>query len=182
MKGNKYLYSVTQALLIVVLLWSCDSSDQHKSQEESVTEQSSTEMDTIVGIDKEGKPEAPHVQKSLIISIDNLASDKAPIMVAFYKSDKHFLHKKGRIKEYKFTPSGKTLTVSIGDVEYGEYAIGIYQDMNDNGRMDRNALGLPAEGYAFSNNFKPKLRVPSYKDCKFDYDDKNYEVKTSLIK
>ncbi|MGI3776855.1 MAG: DUF2141 domain-containing protein [Janthinobacterium lividum] len=43
----------------------------------------------------------------------------------------------------------------------GAYAVAIYHDANDNHRFDRTLLGLPAEGYGFSNNVVPLL-IPSY--------------------
>ena len=43
----------------------------------------------------------------------------------------------------------------------GAYAVAVYHDANDNHHFDRTLLGLPAEGYGFSNNVAP-LILPSY--------------------
>ncbi len=43
----------------------------------------------------------------------------------------------------------------------GTYAVAVYHDANDNHRFDRTLLGLPAEGYGFSNNVVPLL-LPSF--------------------
>ena len=34
----------------------------------------------------------------------------------------------------------------------GEYAVMVLHDLDGNGRFDRNALGIPRDGYGFSNN------------------------------
>ena len=44
----------------------------------------------------------------------------------------------------------------------GTYAVAIYHDENDNHHFDRNFLGLPSEGYGFSNNAAPLFAPPRY--------------------
>ncbi|WP_428375131.1 DUF2141 domain-containing protein [Lichenicoccus sp.] len=44
----------------------------------------------------------------------------------------------------------------------GTYAVAIYHDENDNHHFDRNFLGLPAEGYGFSNNAAPLFAPPRF--------------------
>jgi uncharacterized protein (DUF2141 family) len=117
----------------------------------------------------------------LNVTLNNLTSSTAPVVVHVYKSNRNFLHQKGRVKVYKFIPTSKTLNASIDNLKYGEYAIIFYQDINSNGEMDRNMLGLPTEGYAMSNNFKPKVKAPTYDDCKFTYSASNNQVVAELI-
>ncbi len=47
----------------------------------------------------------------------------------------------------------------------GAYAVAVYHDANDNHRFDRTLLGLPAEGYGFSNNVAPLL-LPSFQSAR----------------
>jgi uncharacterized protein (DUF2141 family) len=93
-----------------------------------------------------------------------------------------FLLKESRLKEYKFIPKGNTLTCYITDIDYSEIAVAIYQDMNSNGKFDKTFIGLPKEGYAFSNNFIPTVKAPDYDDCKFTYDSTTNVVTMNLIK
>jgi uncharacterized protein (DUF2141 family) len=64
----------------------------------------------------------------------------------------------------------KTGTVQFDEVPYGEYAIVILHDENSNGKMDYSTLGMPEEGYGFSNNAKGMLGPPDYKDAMFVLD------------
>jgi uncharacterized protein (DUF2141 family) len=109
------------------------------------------------------------ILKPLTIKISNLRSADAPVVIGIYEDNKHFLKPEGRLVEYRFTPHATSLTVQISDQHYGEYAIAVYQDENNSGKMDRNMLGLPTEGWCLSNNFRPKYKTPTYQDCKFDY-------------
>ncbi len=40
-------------------------------------------------------------------------------------------------------------------VPYGKYAVSIYQDMNDNGKLDSGIFSIPKEPIGFGNNYKP---------------------------
>ncbi|HEY9824062.1 MAG TPA: DUF2141 domain-containing protein [Stenomitos sp.] len=47
-------------------------------------------------------------------------------------------------------------TVLFKNVPLGSYAIAVIHDMNRDGRLNTNGLGIPNEGFGFSNN--PPLR------------------------
>lgn len=44
----------------------------------------------------------------------------------------------------------------------GRYAVIVVHDENDNGRLDANVLGVPTEGYGFSNDARGFLSAPSF--------------------
>ncbi len=47
---------------------------------------------------------------------------------------------------------GETLRITLHDLPEGRYAVRLFHDANANGEMDSNVLGIPVEGYGFSNN------------------------------
>lgn len=49
----------------------------------------------------------------------------------------------------------------------GEYAIAVLHDENGNGKMDKNGIGIPKEGFCFSNDAMGTFGPPSYKKAKF---------------
>lgn len=50
----------------------------------------------------------------------------------------------------------------------GEYAVSIYQDVNNNGKMDtRRIIPIPTEPIGLSNNILPKFGPPKFKQTKF---------------
>jgi len=83
-----------------------------------------------------------------------------------------------------FTPSdkfpeqshkGMTVAVPIQDgqalcrfnnVRYGNYAIVAFHDENQDGNFNQNGLGMPKEGFGFSDN-PGTLRKPAFDDAKF---------------
>jgi len=148
------------------------------SVEKPIEEAMEVKKDTIT-IKKEKKVEKT---SSLTLTFNNLESVTAPVVVGIYGTKNKFPDPKDQMKEYKFKPRGKKiLTVKIPNLKFGTYALAIYQDVNSSGKIDKNMIGIPTEPYAFSNNYKPKVRAPNFNDCKFTYDTKNNSISMNMI-
>jgi uncharacterized protein (DUF2141 family) len=52
----------------------------------------------------------------------------------------------------------------------GSYAIAFIHDENGNGRMDFNLIGIPVEGFGFSNDASAVLGPPRFTEAAFSYD------------
>ena len=50
----------------------------------------------------------------------------------------------------------------------GVYVIALYHDENANGHFDRSSIGLPVEGYGFSNNPPTLLGLPSFRSVRLN--------------
>ncbi len=66
------------------------------------------------------------------------------------------------------------------DIPPGTYAIGVIHDENMNGKLDANWLGVPTEGYGFSNDAKGLIGVPSFSAASFPYDGRALDLTMSL--
>ena len=66
------------------------------------------------------------------------------------------------------------------DIAPGTYALAVIHDENMNGRLDTNWLGIPKEGYGFSNDVKAVRGAPSFSDASFSYDGQNLNFTISL--
>ena len=56
------------------------------------------------------------------------------------------------------------------DLPCGQYAIKVFHDINSNDKLDRNWLGKPVEPWGVTNNVRPFLRAPSFKESLFTFD------------
>ncbi|MCY1289236.1 hypothetical protein D9M68_418490 [compost metagenome] len=65
-------------------------------------------------------------------------------------------------------------------IPQGTYAIAVAHDENMNGKLDTNALGIPVEGYGFSNNAVGWLSAPSFSAASFSYDGENLSLTIRL--
>lgn len=62
------------------------------------------------------------------------------------------------------------------NIPEGEYAFAILHDENENKEMDKNFLGIPKEGFAFSNDYKPNSPKIPYEKAKIFISDKNARI------
>jgi uncharacterized protein (DUF2141 family) len=70
--------------------------------------------------------------------------------------------------------------VMLPDVRAGRYAVQVYHDENGNGRLERGFMGIPKEGFALSNDAKPKFGPPRFKDAVVELGAAPKTVRTTL--
>lgn len=71
------------------------------------------------------------------------------------------------IARRRATLDNSSARVEFRDVAPGTYAVAAYHDINGNGRMDTNFLGIPKEPTGASNDAKGRMGPPSFKDAQF---------------
>jgi uncharacterized protein (DUF2141 family) len=114
----------------------------------------------------------------LTIRVDDVAKAEGQVMVALYDSAGSFL--KRSVQAGAAPAAAGSTTVVIKDLPPGEYGIALYHDANGNGKMDRNAMGIPSEAYAFSNNALGMMGPPSFDQAKFAVPQAGATVTVSL--
>ncbi len=118
----------------------------------------------------------------LTIEIDNIQKAEGTIWVGIYNSETNFLIKeKAILEEIKINQAG-TQTIDIPGLKYGQYAVAIFHDENNNGEMDRNLLGIPSEPFAFSKTPKSKWRLPRFDEVKFSFSHPRQKLSAHLKK
>ncbi len=61
-------------------------------------------------------------------------------------------------------------TCSFSGLPAGAYAVAVMHDENNNAKLDTNFLGIPTEGFGFSNNAKAHTFSPaSFDEARFSY-------------
>jgi len=71
--------------------------------------------------------------------------------------------KKSGIKDGK-------MTVKVEGLKYGTYAVSMLDDENSNLEMD-NFMGMPKEGFGFSNDARVRMSPPKFEECSFEIDE-----------
>ena len=66
------------------------------------------------------------------------------------------------------------------DIPPGNYALAVIHDENMNGKFDMNWLGIPSEGYGFSNDARGLVGPPSFAAASFAYGGRNIELTVGL--
>jgi uncharacterized protein (DUF2141 family) len=181
----KISYQNIGLLVLAMILTMTGCKSPGKKSEEVLSVPSKDTIAVEIAKDTVPQPVAvdtTRAQKPLTLIVSNLVSDDAPVIIGVYGPKNDFLNEKDQLKVYKFVPKGKTLTAQIKDLSYGDFAMAIYQDVNSNGKIDKNGIGVPKEPYAFSNNYKPVIKAPNFKNCQFSYNKDSNTVKMKMIR
>lgn len=114
----------------------------------------------------------------ITVTVKNLDSNKGMVFMALYNSEKDFLD--NAYKGVKAVIINEESTATFKDIPSGTYAVSIFHDENDNGKMDSNFMGIPKEDYGASNNAKGFMGPPKWNDAKFELKDKNESITITL--
>jgi uncharacterized protein (DUF2141 family) len=71
------------------------------------------------------------------------------------------------------------VTVTIPNLEPGEYGVALIHDVNMNHKLDRNFLGMPKEQWGMSNNPHATIKAPPFSKAEFAING-NTEIKVQL--
>jgi uncharacterized protein (DUF2141 family) len=89
------------------------------------------------------------------------------IYIGLYDKSRDFKSLEYAYKRQVAKTDAKSLKVHFDDIVNGKYALSLFQDENNNQKLDKNFLGIPKEGYGFSNNPKT-LTEPTFNDAVFE--------------
>jgi uncharacterized protein (DUF2141 family) len=74
----------------------------------------------------------------------------------------------------------KQATALFENLSPGEYAVTIYVDVNENGKLDKNFVGMPQEPYGFSNDAMGTMGPPGFEAAAIKLGDENQAITINL--
>ena len=117
-------------------------------------------------------------QRNLIVKIQNLKNINGDILIGLYDNASNFPRKVATGKVVKVTE--KDMEVKFQDIRPGEYAVSVLHDENQNKDMDQGKLGIPKEGYGFSNHATGVIGPPSFKKARFHVPDGDSSITINM--
>ena len=110
-----------------------------------------------------GKPSATWLN----VVVEGLRSSRGLVAVTLYADNsRKFLVKHGSLYVGRSPANAGTTRTCIFLPAPGTYALAIYHDENANQSFDRTGIGLPAEGYGFSNNPPTLAGLPTFRSVR----------------
>ena len=126
-------------------------------------------------------PEPPVQFGTITVHITGMTNLVGMFGVSLYNSKKGFpgKHEQAFASTMKKV-TGSNDTVVFENLPYGNYAVSIMHDENNNGKLDTNFIGIPKEGVGVSNNPKIGFGGPKFEDSVFTLDKKELEVTIAI--
>ncbi len=135
-------------------------------------------------------PEQTETEASITLTISNIVEFEGKLHLGLYNSQEAWeLDIENRQAANVFRLERPDVTQENQQIVFeklpaGEYGFSIYQDVNESGSMDLDAILnlIPQEPYGFSNNFVPVLSPPNFENVRFTLEkDQALELEVSLI-
>lgn len=101
------------------------------------------------------------------VRIQKIENKQGILRVGLFKETDKFLEEASWSKDIPVN-GREMVEVDFENIPYGTYAISIYQDLDENGKLDANFIGIPKEPVGFSNDHRPKMGPPKFNGAKFD--------------
>ena len=106
-------------------------------------------------------------QNVLIVTVEHIKTPGGYIHVALYDSEDNFL--KTHCQSKTIAADKGAVSVIFEGLAPGQYALGVIHDSNGNGLLDTNLLGIPKEGFGFSNGSLGRFGPPKFDKAKFTW-------------
>lgn len=118
---------------------------------------------------------------NLIIEVDSLNNQKGEVCFKLFSGSRGFPDgNENAIKRQCVGVTGNSLTISLKNIPAGSYAVSVFHDTNGDRKLNRNSLGMPTEGYGFSNNPIVSRGVPNYGQCVILVAGSNTSIKINM--
>lgn len=98
------------------------------------------------------------------LEITGMESDEGQVLIGLYDSEEQWLQKPYRGAFGKIIHG--VATVNFRDIPEGVYAISVFHDKDNDGKL-KKFLGMPTERFGASNNAPAKFGPPRWQDAKF---------------
>ncbi len=104
---------------------------------------------------------------TLTIVVSNVTEAEGSVMVAVLAGEQGFKEEQPPAAALMQPAQTGDMTFVASGLDDGEYAIQVMHDVNGNGELDSNFIGMPTEPWAMSNNARGNFGPPKWEDVKF---------------
>jgi uncharacterized protein (DUF2141 family) len=108
---------------------------------------------------------------NLTVTVKDVRNNTGAVLIVVYDQSGFGKPELAKVKQKAGANAGEVKFVFQG-LPAGKYAAAAFHDENGNGKLDRNSLGVPTEGFGFSNDAQGTAGPPTFNQAAFDFDGK----------
>ena len=113
------------------------------------------------------------------VNVKGVEELKGSMFIAVFDDPASFPEFGKQYREMVLPVRSKELSHTFKDLPNHTYAVAVFHDINDNGILDKNVLGIPLEPYGFSRNARARFSAPPFEDAKIDLKN-NLEIQINI--
>lgn len=104
----------------------------------------------------------------LVLNITNIKNSQGVIRILLFKDEKGFPDKpENAFQSASVKIVNNKATVTFENIPKGTYALSVFHDSLNTGKLRTNSFGIPKDGYGFSNNAMGTFGPPSFEKAAF---------------
>jgi len=120
-------------------------------------------------------------ENRLRVHVLGLRNDHGDIRCSLFSSAEDFPNNGDLMAKTTTAPIvGRTATCEFTGIAPGVYAVVLFHDENGDGKFNRNWIGLPEEGYGFSNDAPAHFHPPRFDDASFSFAGGTLEIPVNI--
>ena len=117
----------------------------------------------------------------LLVTVENVHSSQGLIAVTLYPDDPdRFLVKHGSLLVGRVPAKAPITRVCVYVPTPGTYGVAVYHDADGNHKLTRKGLGMPLEGFGFSNNPEASFGIPRFSEVRLPIGHSNSQTRIRL--
>lgn len=109
------------------------------------------------------------------LQVSGVTPGSGPVRVAIFDSAETFPNREAATSKLSADSTAATVSLPLEALSKPS-AVAVYQDLNNDGVLNRSALGIPSEPYGFSNNAVGQMGPPSFRDAAIPADSQSVQV------
>jgi uncharacterized protein (DUF2141 family) len=117
-------------------------------------------------------------QSKIQVTIKGIKRTDGTVRVGLFNEKENFLKSAWKGQVVKVLK--ETVVVVFENVPNGVYALSVIHDENQNEKLDSNLIGIPREGFGFSNNATGSFGPPAFEKASFAINNENKALSIDL--
>jgi uncharacterized protein (DUF2141 family) len=107
---------------------------------------------------------------AISVSVTGLRNDHGQVACTLFGSADGFPTKPEKAMARQFVKiAGSSASCVFDNLQPGSYALAVMHDENGNGKLDKNFIGMPTEGFGASRDARGTMGPPKWDDAVFPF-------------
>jgi uncharacterized protein (DUF2141 family) len=118
---------------------------------------------------------------AITVSVTGLRNDQGQVACTLYTSADGFPSKPEKAAARQFVKiAAKSSSCFFDNLAPGTYAVAVMHDENGNGKLDKNFIGMPTEGFGASRDARGTMGPPKWDDASFSFPGGSVQIPVTI--
>ncbi len=126
--------------------------------------------------------ESDQASSPVKLMVAGVEPNGGPIRVAVFTAENEFPNHETAAHKVVLPGVSETVEGEVNQMPSGPVAIAAFQDLNNDGILNRSSFGIPSEPYGFSNNARGQMGPPSFSQAQVPVGKNSAVIPISLTK